>query len=185
MSKSAASSTSIARVAKSPPVVAWKALITVGSISFSRSSLSLGWLVYLIFRACLESRHHHVLVALNICTRECTGFAGSNTGIEPFLAGLHESTGRAIAVITVSTLASVYASALALLKMLKFLVKVFKSLYLLNLWMDLVDIFPNVRCWSEVLCCTILTHFSDLEVKVMDFEILCLKFWLFLEVYII
>ena len=44
-----------------------------------------------------------------------------------FLARLYESTGRAIAVTTVS------ASALALHKMLKFLVNVFKSLYILNL----------------------------------------------------
>ena len=68
------------------------------------------------------------------------------------------------------------ALALALLKMLKFLVKVFKSLYLLNLWMDLVDILPDVRYWSEVLCYTVLTHISDLEVKVTDFEIICLSF---------
>ena len=44
--------------------------------------------------------------------------------------------------------------------------------YLLNLWMDLVDILPDVRYWSEVLCCTILTHINDLVVKVTDFEIL-------------
>ena len=50
-----------------------------------------------------------------------------------FLARLYESTSRTIAV----------ATALALLKM--FLVKVFKSLYVLNLWMDLVDILPDVR----------------------------------------
>ena len=60
----------------------------------------------------------------------------------------------------------------ALLKMLKFLVKVFKSLYLLNPLMDLVDTLPDVRYLSEVLCCTITTHISDLEVKVTDFEIL-------------
>ena len=42
--------------------------------------------------------------------------------------------------------------------------------------MDLVDILPDVRYWSVVLCCTILTHISDLEVKVTDFEILCLSF---------
>ena len=60
----------------------------------------------------------------------------------------------------------------ALLKMLKFLVKVFKSLYLLNLWMDLVHTWPDVRYWSKVLCYTIMTHISDLEGKVMDFEIL-------------
>ena len=56
--------------------------------------------------------------------------------------------------------------------MLKFLVKVFKSLYLLNLWMDLVDTLPDVRYWSEVLCCTIKTHIGDPEVKVADFKIL-------------
>ena len=65
-----------------------------------------------------------------------------------FLAHLYKSTGRAIAVTTASVL----------LKMLKFLVKVFKSLYLLNQWMDLVDTLPDVRYWSEVLCCTIMTH---------------------------
>ena len=64
------------------------------------------------------------------------------------------------------------ALALALLKMLKFLIKVFKSLYRLNPWMDLVDALPDGRYWSEVLCCTIKTHISDLEVKVTDFEIL-------------
>ena len=49
--------------------------------------------------------------------------------------------------------------------------------------MDLVDILPNVR--SAVLCCSILTQISDREVKVTDFEILYLRFWLkFLEVYI-
>ena len=50
---------------------------------------------------------------------------------------------------------------------------VFKSLYLSNLWMDLVDTLLDVRYWPEVLCytCIIMTHISDLEVKVMDFEI--------------
>ena len=80
------------------------------------------------------------------------------------VAPLYVSTGRAIAVTTASALAS------ASLKM--FLVKVFKSLYLLNPWMDLVDTLPDVRYWSEVLCCTIMTHIGDLKVKVMDFEIL-------------
>ena len=36
--------------------------------------------------------------------------------------------------------------------------------------MDLVDTLPDVRYWSEVLCCTITTHIG--EVKVTDFEIL-------------
>ena len=55
-----------------------------------------------------------------------------------------------------------------------FLVKVFKSLHLLNPWIDPVDTLPEVRYWSEVLCCTTMTHISDLEVKVKvkDFEIL-------------
>ena len=87
-----------------------------------------------------------------------------------FLARLYVSTGRAIAVTTASASAPAFAS--ALLKMLKFFVKVFKSLHLLNLWMDLVDTLPDVRYWSEVLCCTIMTHIGDLEVKVTDFEVL-------------
>ena len=81
-----------------------------------------------------------------------------------FLVRLYKSTGRAITITTVS------ASALAtLLKMLKFLVKFFKSLCLLNPRKDLVDTLPDVRYWSEV---TITTHISDLEVKGTDFEIL-------------
>ena len=50
------------------------------------------------------------------------------------LARLYESTGRAIAVTPASV--SVSALASALLKMLKFLVKVFIRLYLLNMLMD-------------------------------------------------
>ena len=46
------------------------------------------------------------------------------------LARLYESTGRAIAITPASALAS------ALLKMLKFLFKVFIRLYLLNMLMD-------------------------------------------------
>ena len=81
-----------------------------------------------------------------------------------FLARLYESTGRAIAVTpgsvsaSASALASALASASALLKMLKFLVKVFMSLYLLKLWMDQVDTLHVGRYWSEVLCCTIMTQ---------------------------
>ena len=47
------------------------------------------------------------------------------------------------------------------------------SLYLLKLWMDQVDTLHAGRYWSEVLCCTIMTHLGDLEVKVTDLEILC------------
>ena len=88
-----------------------------------------------------------------------------------FLARLYESTGRAIAVTSAS--ASALVSASALLKMLKFLVKVFMSLYLLKLLMDQVDTLHVGRYWSEVLCCIIMTHLGDLEVKVTDLEILC------------
>ena len=56
---------------------------------------------------------------------------------------------------------------------LKFLVKVFVSLYLLNMLMDRVNTLHIDRYWSEVLCCTIMTHPSDLEVKITDLEILC------------
>ena len=56
---------------------------------------------------------------------------------------------------------------------LKFLVKVFRSLYLLNMLMDKVDTLHVGRYWSEVLCGTITTHLGDLEVKVTDFKILC------------
>ena len=90
--------------------------------------------------------------------------------IRSFLAHLYVSTGRAIAVTTASALASTSAS--ALLKMLKFVAKVYKTLYLLNPWMNLVDTLPDFRYSSDGLCCTITTHIGDLEVNVTDFEIL-------------
>ena len=94
------------------------------------------------------------------------GSVGVWSGVR-FLARLYESTGRAIAVTPASALAS------ALLKMLKFLVKVFMGLYLLKLLMDQVDTLHVGRYWSEVLCCTMMTHLGDLEVKATDLEILC------------
>ena len=57
--------------------------------------------------------------------------------------------------------------------MLKFLVKVFVSLHLLDFFMDQVDTLHVGRYWSEVLFCTIMTHLGDLEVKVTDLEISC------------
>ena len=35
--------------------------------------------------------------------------------------------------------------------------------------MEVVHTCPDVRQWSEVLCSTIPTHISDLEVEVKDF----------------
>ena len=57
--------------------------------------------------------------------------------------------------------------------MLKFLIKVFVSLYLLNFFMDPVYTLRVDRYWSKVLFCTIMTHLGDLEVKVMDLDTLC------------
>ena len=48
-SRSTSSSTSEARGANLPPIVAWKAFITVGSFSFSGSNLILGWVGFLEF----------------------------------------------------------------------------------------------------------------------------------------
>ena len=48
-SRSASSSTSRARGGNLPPIVAWKALITVGLFGFSRSNLILGWVGFLEF----------------------------------------------------------------------------------------------------------------------------------------
>lgn len=49
-----------------------------------------------------------------------------------------------------------------------FCVKIFISLYLLNMMMDRVDTLHVGRYWSEALCCTITTYLGDFEVKVMD-----------------
>ena len=43
----------------------------------------------------------------------------------------------------------------------------FISLYVLNMMVYKIDTLHVCRYWSEVLCCTIRTHLSDLEVKVM------------------
>ena len=60
-SRSAISSTSVVQGANLLPIVAWKALTTVGSFSFSRSNRILGWVGFLwILKVCLESHHHHV-----------------------------------------------------------------------------------------------------------------------------
>ena len=46
------------------------------------------------------------------------------------------------------------------------------SLYPLKLMINQVDTLHVGRYWSEVLCCTIMTHMCDLEVKVMcDLEV--------------
>ena len=54
--------------------------------------------------------------------------------------------------------------------LLKFLVKVFVSLYLLNTLIDHIDTLHVDRYWSEVLCFSIMTHLSDPEFKVSAFE---------------
>ena len=77
-------------------------------------------------------------------------YRGDTSKFTLFLARLYESTGRAIAVTP--------ASAFALLQMLKFLIKVFISLYLLNMLMDQVDTLHVGRYWSEVLFSAIMTH---------------------------
>ena len=59
--------------------------------------------------------------------------------------------------------------------MLKFWLKFLEFYYSLLAGGSIVDIFPVVRYWSEVLCLTILTHLSDFEVKVIDFIVLVAK----------
>ena len=66
--------------------------------------------------------------------------------------------------------------AAALTKMIKFYVKIFKTLYFLNPQMDLVYIWYDYRCWSKTLLSFIYTPAYDLEVKVTDLEILCSSF---------
>ena len=52
-----------------------------------------------------------------------------------------------------------------------FIIFFFRTLYILNILMNLGDGMPMVRYWSEVLCRTIMTHLRDLDVKITDFEI--------------
>ena len=55
-------------------------------------------------------------------------------------------------------------------QMLKFFVKV--SLYLFNMWIDLVDTctLHVVRFWSANKCCTIMTHLCELDVSKFYFR---------------
>ena len=55
---------------------------------------------------------------------------------------------------------------------LKFLVKVFISLYVLNMLMVHVDTFHVRRYWSKGLSYIITTHLGDIEVKATKF---CVK----------
>ena len=79
-------------------------------------------------------------------------------GLHTFLAHLYESTGRAIALPS----ALVLAPASVLTKMLKFYIKVFKTLYFLNPQMDLVYIWYNYRSWSKILLSPLHTPAHDL-----------------------
>ena len=54
--------------------------------------------------------------------------------------------------------------------------KILEGYILLNLLMEVFYTCPDVRYWSEVLCCTNLMHMSDLEVKVTDLEKNMVKF---------
>ena len=62
--------------------------------------------------------------------------------------------------------------------LLKFLVKVYISRYLLNMLMDIVDTLHIDRYWSQVLCCSIMTHLDGLETWtffVKDLVNICLE----------
>ena len=66
--------------------------------------------------------------------------------------------------------------------MLKFCVKVFRTLLFPNPVMDLVHVWYDDRCWSKILCSTIPNPVHDFEVKVTDLEFLywnlCLSFYI-------
>ena len=72
-SRSASSSASGARGANLPPIVAWKALITVESFSFSRSNLILGRVCFLDFL------RRFWKVILTMFTWKCSGSGKFNT----------------------------------------------------------------------------------------------------------
>ena len=69
----------------------------------------------------------------------------------PFLAHLHEEHRAIVVTSVVPVYVYVYVRG-------TLLVKVFRSLYLLNMQMYQVDTLHIGRYWSEVLCSTIMTH---------------------------
>ena len=70
-----------------------------------------------------------------------------------------------------SALPAESALASALTKMLKFYVKVFKTLYFLNHRVDLLYIWHDISYWSKILFGITPTPAYDLKVKVTDLEI--------------
>ena len=65
--------------------------------------------------------------------------------------------------------------------MLKFYVKAFRSSLFPNPVVYLFHVWYDDRCWSKILCSTILNPVHDFKVKVMDLEFLywslCLSFY--------
>ena len=87
----------------------------------------------------------------------------NNKEVTCFLALLYESTGRATALLPVLALALAWVSGVTqLTKMLKFYVKVFKTLYFLNPQMGLVYILYNYRCLFKILLSPIHTPAHNL-----------------------
>ena len=70
-----------------------------------------------------------------------------------FLARLHEMHRAIVVTSVVRVYVYVYVRVRVTLS-----VKVFRTLYLLNMLMDQVDTFHVGRYWSEVLCSTIMVH---------------------------
>ena len=86
-----------------------------------------------------------------------------------FFSSPGRSPGRAIALLPALALAMASAST--------FTLKFFKTSYFPNCMMDLVHISCDVRCRSKVSFSNTPAHAHDLKVKVTDFEILQLKYY--------
>ena len=86
-----------------------------------------------------------------------------------FFCSPGRSPGRAIALLPALALTMASAST--------FTLKFFKTSYFPNCMMDLVHISCDVRCRSKVSFSNTPAHAHDLKVKVTDFEILQLKYY--------
>ena len=94
----------------------------------------------------------------SICFARVMLFYDRGLTLAFLLARLYKSTGRAIALHTALVLAT---AAAVLTKILKFYIKVYKTLYFLNPEMDFVYIWYDYRCWSKIFLGTVHTSAYD------------------------
>ena len=93
------------------------------------------------------------MIAMTFCYNHVIRYVDQLKFVLFLLARLHEAHRAIVVTSVVPVYVYVYVYVRVTLS-----VKVFRSLYLLNMYMYQVDTLHIGRYWSEVLCSTIMTH---------------------------